>query len=115
MDAEKLRELTDGRATLNPDGSVEYPLMWPVETTIGKGENARTERLDSVVIKRPKGKQARLSDRAGSEQSRGLLMVSSLTGLRPDQVDELDMADIHTMSEIVDAFLPSGPPTGETS
>ncbi len=64
--------------------------------------------IDRVNLTRAKGKHLRAMAAAAvqNEVEQALVMISSLTGLSPAEVDELDAVDITTIAEAAEDFLP---------
>lgn len=83
---------------------VVYKLKYPVAL----GEETITE----VALRRPKGKDLRAM-RDGESVGESLELIGRLCGQPKNVIDELDAIDIQGISEIVDGFAVSSPPTGD--
>ncbi len=82
---------------------LDYPIKW--------GEGGL---VDSVELKRPKGKHLRKLNRdVGMSQL--LDIASKVSGYTPSFFDEMDASDCMKVTEAIQDFLDVGPETGETA
>lgn len=76
--------------------------------------------ISEVVLRRPKGKDLRASERESSSFDGTLVLIERLCSQPNGEAvfagfaDELDVEDIDALGEFVEAMLPSGPKTGGT-
>lgn len=61
--------------------------------------------LTTITLRRPKTRDIRAMDaRKGTPMDKTLWMLASLTGLTPEQIDEIDTADLNTLAEKIAGF-----------
>ena len=86
--------------------TVEHELSFPIEQ---EGKPTVTK----VTIRRPKGRTLReieaMEEEGYSASARILTMLSDLDA---EQIDEMDVEDFDTLSGIIEGFFPK-PPAGE--
>jgi hypothetical protein len=92
----------------------DYTLKHPIVPKQG-------DPITAVVLRRPKGKDMKAADKAESDFSGTLILIERLcslpdgTDVFPGFADELDVEDIETLGERVEAMLPRGQKTGGTT
>lgn len=85
----------------------EHTLAEPIE-------NADGERIEKVILRRPKGRQLREAARIQREhpaEDASFMIIAALAGITMADVDEMDPDDITALSDAVEIFFPT-PPTG---
>lgn len=82
----------------NEDGSTTLVLEYPVKSTDGSY-------IDEVTVQRPKVKNLKASDAGKTETEQSVLLIASLTGLRKTEVEDMDMTDFKTVSEVVEGYI----------
>lgn len=60
---------------------------------------------NSVDLRRPKGRDMRALARIQDEMEQAMFMIQNLTELSSDEVDEMDVADITSLSKIVEKMM----------
>jgi len=101
---------------LNADGSIVWPLRFPITTTFRSGNgDERGETTAGVTVRRPKGKHLRQIKRGSDPGDFILTRIADLTGLEPKQTDDLDQFDIMAISDIIESFSQPAPAIGKTS
>lgn len=93
----------------------EYLLKVPIARTFRGPDGDRSETVDRVTVRPPKGRDMRVMDKVTGEIAQSLAMIAQLTGLEPYQVDELDVRDISALGEIIEGFTKPGRATGTMS
>lgn len=84
--------------------TVKITLDYPVKIT-GK-------ETSEITMRRPKVRDMILSDRPGkSDAEKEMSLFSDLTGMSPDELQELDMGDYLKLQEAYRGFLSSRPAT----
>lgn len=91
----------DGTAPLRPDYSflpdVAIPLVFPIEIS--------GVPCSQLTLRRPKVKDNKFINKLKcADEDRGHRMLAHLTGLSPDEFDQLDVADVATMGEWLELF-----------
>jgi Phage tail assembly chaperone proteins, E, or 41 or 14 len=81
-----------------------YKLKVPIE--------ASGEKIDTVYVKRPKGKEMRLFPSEVKVLGDLHPFLAKICGLTAEQVDELDAADYKGISDVVQGLVSGFPPTG---
>lgn len=79
--------------------TLDYPITW---------EGAK---IAEVTVKRPKVKDIKAMTAAAEEKDanefdRSILVISALSGLSAEAIEELDQADFQAISEVVGGFFP---------
>lgn len=70
----------------------------------------------TIVLRRPKAKDLMLSDRyPGRPVELSMVLIERISNLDADAVAEMDAEDLAALGELVAAFTPNGPKTGETA
>jgi len=79
-----------------------YTLKFPIE------HDGR--QIGEVSMRRPKVKDLRAMQAAGNDEfEQSVLMISLLTGLPAEAIDEIDPDDFTVLAEMVAGFFPKGP------
>ncbi len=95
---------------------ITVTLKYPVTTRLrGADAETREETVTSVTVRRPKGRDLKAMDKHAGKNAQMLALIAAVTGLRADQVDEMDGEDITTLGTLVGDFFPDAPKTGEAS
>jgi hypothetical protein len=89
---------------------VVYPLKHPLEVRDAKGN--LTETIAELRLRRLKGRDMRVLDKAAGGGSMTLALLSASAELPPSTVDQLDAEDVTAAGEIVAGFLGGSLPTG---
>ncbi len=102
--------LPDG-ATVNADGSVDYPLSYPIEMI----RNGVAEPIDTVTVKRRK-----LADNLAIKDMKNPIDVMAtltqrLTGLDHKIAAKLDDVDLEAIGTIIEGFSMPGRATGSVA
>lgn len=100
--------------TENEDGSKQVELLHPFKW--GKGEDAET--IKSVKVPRIKAQHMRgINGKAleNGDMDEVFKLIQKLLGEPKAYIDNIDMADIQVIGEVLGDFLPSGPATGGTA
>ena len=100
---------TKARKVKNEDGSVtvnlDYPFNWGDE-----------ERIENLTFQRPKPKHMKKMklDMASMTFEDITGLAGKLCSQPPSVMDELDIVDLVTVSEVIEGFLPDGEVVGRT-
>jgi hypothetical protein len=81
-----------------------YKLTTPIK--------ASGEELDTVYVKRPKGKEMRLFPAEVKNLGDLHPFMAKVCGLTAEQIDELDAADYKAISDLIQGLVANFPPTG---
>lgn len=96
-----------------------HTLIHPIERRAKDrhtGEETVIERIETVPLRRLKGKDMRLIDQlAAQPMALTLAMIGRMTGLDAASIDELDAEDVAELGNLVTGIMPDGPSTGATS
>lgn len=76
--------------TQNLTGETVVPLRYPVRLATG-------QELDKVAVRRPRVGDLRAVMHITGEAEQGLMLVSRVTGLVPEDLDMLDLKDLETI------------------
>src|SRR3546814_16750464 len=95
-------------------GPINYTLVVPVEITTRRAGVETANRIEELVIRRPKAKDMRALDSAKGDMAQTLLMIERLPGLQQHEVDDIELIDVHNIGEIFGGFTPHGPQNGPT-
>ena len=74
----------------NLTGETVVPLRYPVRLATG-------QELDKVAVRRPRVGDLRAVMHITGEAEQGLMLVSRVTGLVPEDLDMLDLKDLETI------------------
>ncbi len=91
-----------------------YTLLYPVQL---KGRDGTVIKSVSSItlLRRPKGKDLRATDKAEGDAGKAILLIASISGELPMVIDELDSEDIAALGELLGGSSPNGRPTGATA
>ena len=96
-----------------------YTLRVPIERKSidsATGTEHVFERIETVSLRRLKGKDMRIIDQlATTPMAMTLALIGKMTGLSAAEVDELDAEDVGELGNLVERIMPAGPSTGGTS
>ncbi len=99
----KLQEQYGDRITADGDGSVTWTLGIPLVTDAGK--------IGTVTLRRPKLKEIKaMKGRTDTEKTAWI--ISTLTGIAPPFLDELDGEDFAVLGRIFAHFMGVSPVSG---
>jgi len=93
-----------------PDAVAEIELTYPIEAYGGT--------VETIGIRRPRGRDLRQLDDIEGEQAQALHLVQVCAGLPKSAVDEMDLADFRAVQAVFEGFSKPSPkrssePTGE--
>lgn len=92
----------------NDDGSVTVPLNYPIQV--------EGNPVTSLTLKRLKGAQFRKVNLARLTNGDDLAkIIETLAAIPPSSVDQLDGADLASLTEVILGFFGKGPATGGAS
>ncbi len=84
-----------------------YALKYPVTVKHrANGGDVREERIEELSIRRLKAKDLREIDRQPGKMAQSLALIAALTGQPVHVIDDLDVADIEGIGEIIGDFFP---------
>ncbi len=86
------------RQIKDADGTVRDDLIRPAGT--------------SLPLTRPKGKVIKAANKIADDVEKSFFMISRVTGLSIADVDEMDMADINGIGDMLESFTEDGRETG---
>ncbi|MEO1720985.1 MAG: phage tail assembly protein [Pseudomonadota bacterium] len=90
------------------DKVVEHTLCEPFR---GTGDRE----ISTVRMRRIKAKDMRaMSEASDDEMAQALWLIGRLSGLSPDEVDEMDAADVAALTDIIEGFQKPAAPRKPT-
>jgi hypothetical protein len=95
------------RARTNADGSVTWPLFYPIDS-----ENST---LSEITLRRVKGADLQAAETITGNVSRQYKLISLLANIPQASIRKLDAADIAGLAGVLDGFLGTPPATGGAS
>jgi hypothetical protein len=93
------------------DGSKRVTLEYPTEIKVNTGKGQTVERVESLVLRRPKGRELDILERAGSAgvsacRKFAASMIVEPEGLAERHVGDLDAVDSLRVVSVALSFLP---------
>ncbi|MET0362946.1 MAG: phage tail assembly protein [Sphingobium sp.] len=95
--------------------AIKYDLKFPIKVTKYLSTGDREETLTSMELRRPIAKDMRRTDGVEGEVAKSIVLIAQLSGWGVPDVDQLDIADLAGIGEIIEGFTAPGPATGATS
>ena len=92
--------------------AITHTLKHPIEIKTPEGEVL--EKITTITIKRPRGKEFRAM-KSDSKMAMTLELLGACANLPPSTVDMIDADDLIPLMEIVGGFFGSFTPTGAKS
>lgn len=94
---------------------ITYKLVTPLKMTLAGPEGEHEEITTELTVRRPVAKDLRIIDGHAGEVAKILAMIARLTGLAMVEVDNLSIADVSGLTNIIEGFMEPGLPTGQTA
>lgn len=89
-------------------------LKYPIQISAAGGSKVE---LKTVTIRRPKAKDLKYAPREGKTSTPHDMIpfIAVLTGLKPEEVDEMDLEDISAIGRMLDDFVAGYRESGKES
>jgi len=102
----------DAYLTVNPDGTKDLRVQYPIDIEVKDGRGARTEKLDRLHFRRPCGKEMDMLEAIGEKETfkRIRAIAGSLTGHDPRVLERLDVDDLTRLQKVTLDFFPQPRP-----
>lgn len=107
-DKTETKNLPEGAEVLD-GGQIRYPLKYPVTVTLKDRDGTqREEKIDSLVIRRPKIKEITDAGEATARNKAAAIyeFTAKLTGYTKQVIEELDAEDFMEVQDIIEGFTP---------
>jgi len=93
----------------------KHTLVHPITITLKGPSGERQETITEIEVVKPKAGDMVAVDGVEGENNKELAMLAHLSGQPRRVIDELELEDLAELQKGLQAFLPGGQPTGQTS